>query len=234
MRKKTTKTTHFFVGNAEITVVQKHIKSINIRVYPPCGDVIVTAPLSIGISQIKTYITSKHDWIVEKQNNIRKSKPLEQKSFTSGEKHLVFGERYMLQVHVGNCKPAIHLKEDKILMYIPFGYNEEMRSKLLDEWYRYLLKREIEPMIRAREKQMGVRVSEFRVKKMKTRWGTCNTKALRIWINLELAKKPLECLEYIVVHEMTHLIERYHNTHFYSLLDKYMPNWRESRKRLKS
>jgi len=143
------------------------------------------------------------------------------------KEHLIDpGKRYLLKIIEIDAAPEVELKHSKIELYVRPQTNKEKMKYILDEWYRRQLKAILPGLIEKWEKKMDVRVNEFGIKKMKTKWGTCNREAKRIWLNLELAKKPAECLEYIVAHELAHLIERNHNDSFISLMNKFMPKWR--------
>jgi predicted metal-dependent hydrolase len=154
----------------------------------------------------------------------------------TGEKHFIFGEEYLLEVVESDlkrvAKPLI-IKDQIIELHIKKGLTKIEKSKILDNWHRAQLKKIIPNLIADYEPKMGVKVAEFGVKKMKTRWGTCSLQARRIWINLELVKRPMKCLEFIVVHEMVHLLERNHNKRFYALMDKFMPDWKVWQNKLK-
>ncbi len=148
----------------------------------------------------------------------------------SGEIHDYRGKSYPLKIIEHSAPPKVWIDgNDMLEMRVRSGTDRGKRLRILEEWYRYQLKQQVPELITRWEKVIGVPVKEWGIKKMKTRWGTCNIKAGRIWLNLELAKKPQKCLEYIVVHEMTHLLERYHNARFYRFMDSWMPDWRDYR-----
>lgn len=216
-----------------IHIERKHIKNIHLRVYPPDGRVGISAPWHTDMGKIQSFASAKLEWIKNQQEKIRKycqTPPLE---YGSGEIHSCWGNKYRLHVVEGNGLPYVALLEDVLELHVRRGTTAEKRKEILDAWYRTELKRVIPPLIASWEKQLGVTVAEFGIKKMKTKWGTCNYRARRIWLNLELAKKSPSCLEYIVVHEMAHLLEPNHSKRFKALLDHHLPRWRLIKEELK-
>ena len=224
------------IDGIEIEVVRKKIKNMNLYVLPPDGRVRITAPLRMKDSTIRNFAGSKLDWIKKHREKYLALGIQHGKKYLSGEIHSYQGKDYLLNVFCTNKKQRVELCNEKgqINLYVRENSTVEQRKKILAEWYRSRLKEQIPGLIDKWEKIMGVKVKSFGVKSMKTRWGTCNRNAGRIWINLELAKKSPKCLDYIVVHEMTHLIEKYHNKRFYSCMDRFMPDWKEARKELKN
>ncbi len=214
------------MGNITVDVVQKDIKNVHLSVYPPTGRVRISAPFRMNLDTIRIFAISKLNWIKKQQTKLRNQEREAPREFLNRESHYFNGERYLLEVIEQDAAPKVELKHSKIELYVRPQTNREKMKSILDEWYRSQLKASLPTLIEKWEKKMNVRVNEFGIKKMKTRWGTCNRKAKRIWLNLELAKKPGECLEYIVVHEMVHLLERNHNDRFTSLMNAFMPKWR--------
>jgi predicted metal-dependent hydrolase len=214
------------LGNITVDVVQKDIKNVHLSVYPPTGRVRISAPFRMNLDTIRIFAISKLNWIKKQQTKLRNQEREAPREFLNRESHYFNGERYLLEVIEQDAAPKVELKHSKIELYVRPQTNREKMKSILDEWYRSQLKASLPTLIEKWEKKMNVRVNEFGIKKMKTRWGTCNRKAKRIWLNLELAKKPGECLEYIVVHEMVHLLERNHNDRFTSLMNAFMPKWR--------
>ena len=213
-------------GNITINVVKKDIKNIHLSVYPPDGRVHAAIPSRMDMEAIRLFLISKLGWIRKQQKKLQAQEREAPREFLARESHHYKGERYLLEVIERDAPPEINLKHSKILMYIRPGTDTEKKKKILDEWYRKQLKKTASVLIKKWEKKMKLQVRDFKVKKMRTKWGSCTREAGRIWINLELAKKPLECLEYIIVHEMAHLIERKHNDRFVGIMDKYMPKWK--------
>ena len=224
MPKTTTK--QIEIDGVEIEIVQKRMKNMNLRIYPPHGRVRVAAPTRLSFKAIQAFIISKITWIKAKQIEVKNRKVAPKLEFISGENHSFLGKKYSLEVLENQPKNLVKLENETIKICGKKTLNIKEREKLLDGFYRAELRKIIPQYIVAYEEKMQVNVAEFQIKKMKTRWGTCNSRARRIWINLELAKKPIECLEFIIVHEMTHLLERKHNKRFYNFMDKFMPNWR--------
>lgn len=220
------------LGEITAEVVQKDIKNIHLSVYPPAGRVKIAAPLRMDLETIRIFAISKLNWIKKQQTKLRNQEREAPREFISRESHYFLGKRYLLKVLEGVGKQSVTIKHDKLILQVKPATSTEQRQTMMQEWYREQLKAHIPNYINKWEKIMGVEVSEFGIKKMKTKWGTCNPEARRIWINLELAKKPLECLEYIVVHEMVHLLERNHNERFIAYMNKFLPKWRHLKEEL--
>jgi predicted metal-dependent hydrolase len=234
--------TEIEIAGIKIFLTQKRIRSLHLRISAPDGEVRASAPLRYGLARIKEFILQKIEWIKKNQIRIRKlrdeGKIILPKKFISGEEHYFFGEKFLLELVQNSTANKVLFKisgvevsqgkvsQGKVIeLHVKKLSNLAQRQKLMDNFYRKHLKEVVPGMITKYEEKMGVAVAEFRVKKMKTRWGTCNVKARRIWLSLELAKKPLGFLESTVVHEMVHLLERGHNKKFYGLMDQFMPEW---------
>lgn len=213
------------LGNIVIDVEQKDIKNIHLSVYPPKGKVRISAPERMDLDTIRVFAISKLKWIKKQQEAFKKQDRETPREYLTRESHYFLGERYLLKVIKYNGSPKIVLKKNAIEMHIRPDTSVEKRKELLDEWYRSELKKNAPQLIEKWEKKIGVQAQAYGIKKMRNRWGTCNPKAKRIWLNLELAKKPVECIEYIVVHELVHLIERSHNETFKRLMNEHMPKW---------
>lgn len=220
------KTNLLQLGDISIEVERKNIKNIYLSVYPPAGKVRISAPIRMDIDTIRVYALSKLRWIKKQQVKFLGQDREVPPEYLNRESHYYRGKRYLLKIVEIEGKPRIELKHSTLVLYIRPSTPPEKRQVIIDKWYRSQLKIALPELIAKWEKQLNVKVHEFRIKKMKTKWGTCNTQAERIWINLELAKKPPECLEYIVVHEMIHLLERKHNSRFTALMDEHLPKWR--------
>lgn len=214
------------LGNITVDVVQKNIKNIHLSVYPPAGRVRISAPNRMDLATIRVFVISKLSWIKKQQTRLRNQEREAQREFINRESHYFNGKRYLLKVTERDAAPKVVLKHSAIELYVRPETDAVKRKSILDEWYRRKLKETVPSLIEKWKKKMNVQVKEFGIKKMKTKWGTCNRQAKRIWLNLELAKKPAECLEYIVVHEMVHLLERNHNDRFIALMTEFMPKWR--------
>jgi predicted metal-dependent hydrolase len=224
-----TDTHQFNLGNIPVAVSMKNIKHVHLSVHPPEGRVSVFAPLTMAKESIRIFVISKLSWIKRQQIKLRQQEREAPREFINRESHYFNGERYLLKrVPLTTTRMAanVQLKHKTMELHIRPDASVEARATVLSEWYRQQLKQAVPALIAKYQKMMKVEVAEFGIKKMKTKWGTCNPNAKRIWLNLELAKKPPECLEYIVVHEMTHLLEPSHNDRFVALMDKFMPKWR--------
>lgn len=220
------------VSNIEIDVEKKPIKNLHLGVYPPNGRVRIAAPFSVNDEAIRLFAISKLSWIKKQQRNFAAQDREEEREFISGESHYFNGRRYLLNVILASEKTRVDLHHRRIDMYIKPGTNRKGKAALLAKFYREYLNKHIPVLIKKWEKKMGLNVDQYGIKQMKTKWGTCNIEAKRIWVNLELAKKPYNCLEYIVVHEMVHLLERHHNNTFVAYMDKFLPQWRASKDEL--
>jgi len=218
---------NFTVNQIPIEVVRKEIKNLHLAVYPPDGHVRVAVPLHVTDDNIRLAVISKLRWIKKQQAHFRAQARQSMREMVTGESHYLWGKRYRLEVVERWGAHEIGIKNNTWLrLYIRPNTSRANRERVINEWYRTELKKSIPPLIEKWEEIMGLQVSEWKVKKMKTKWGSCNANAGRIWLNLELAKKPVECLEYIIVHEMVHLLERRHNEQFRAYLEQYMPNWK--------
>ena len=216
-----------------IDIVRKDIENIHLSVYPPTGRVRIAAPLQVEDETLRLFAISKLGWIRRHQRNFEAQDRQSPRLYKSRESHYFQGKRYLLRIKEHNAPPKVILKTKTYLdLFIKPEATVEQKHFAVTEWYRNELKKTIEPLINKWEKVIEVSVDDWQVKQMKTKWGTCNIEKKRIWINLELAKKPLICLEYIIVHEMVHLLERNHGDRFIGLMDKFLPQWRFYREEL--
>lgn len=220
------------LGNINIEVEQKDIKNIHLSVYPPNGVVRISAPNRMDIDTIRVFALNKLKWIKKQQEIFKNQERETPREYLTKESHYYLGKRYLLEVIEHNYPPKVILKHNTIELFIRPNATEEKRQEILEEWYRSKLKELIPKLISKWEKAIGVQSNEFGIKKMRTKWGTCNIEAKRIWFNLELAKKPIECIEFIVVHELVHLLERTHNEVFIKYMNEFMPKWRFYREEL--
>lgn len=214
------------VGNLDIDVVKKDIKNLHLRVYPPDGRVCITSPRRLDDETIREFAIAKIDWIEKSRAKFRARPRQSPPEYISGESHYYKGDRYLLNVIQHDSTPKVIVRENYIYLYVRYGSIAEQREQVLMDWYRQQLKAEIPELIAKWERVIGVKTNDWGVKKMKTRWGTCNTRAKRIWLNLELIKHPPHCLEYVLVHELVHLLERNHGDRFKAYMTKFIPNWR--------
>ena len=226
------KTHKMILGDMSVDVVQKDIKNIHLSVYPPTGRVRISAPLRLDLDTIRVYAISKISWIKKQQDKLHSQQRETPRDYITRESHFYLGKRYLLKV-IEHDEPAkVILKHSAIDMYIRPNTDTKKRQVILEDWYRRKLKEIVPEMIAKWEKKMRVEVVSFGIKKMRTKWGTCNIEAKRIWLNLELAKKPVHCLQYILIHEMVHLLERRHNERFIAYMDKFLPQWRAYKEEL--
>ena len=219
--------TEIKISDFTIDLVRKNIKNMHLSVHPPTGRVRIAVPLSTSDEAIRLFAISKLSWIKQNQRKFEKQERQSPREFLERESHFFQGKRYLLKVVEVDAAPKVELKtKSHIELYIRPTTSVEQRKSILNEWYRKQLKAQIPSIIEKWEKIIGVKVEDWGVKQMKTKWGTCNIEEKRIWINLELAKKPIPCLEYIIIHEMIHLLERHHNDRFLSYMVKYLPRWK--------
>lgn len=193
--------------------------------YPPSGRVRIAAPLRMQHQIIRGFAVSKLPWIRQQQRKLQEQERETTREYVDRESHYVFGRRCMLTVIEQDTPPRVELRHNKLLLRVRPGTSEAARQAVLDEWYRRQLKDAVVPLIARWESLTGTTVKRFFVQRMKTKWGSCNHRRATIRLNTELAKKPRECLEYIVVHEMAHLLEPTHNARFIVLMDRFMPRW---------
>jgi hypothetical protein len=221
------------VSNITIDVIRKDIKNIHLAVYPPWGRVRVAVPLHTNEDAIRLFVISKLGWIKRQQRKFREQQRMPFIEYKERESHYVFGRRYLLNVIERDDVPQVVLKSKKYIeLYVRPNAGREKCHEVMTEWYRNQLKTRIPEILSIWEQRLNVTVNNWQVRRMKTKWGSCNTDTNRILINLELAKKPEVCLEYIIVHELIHLIERHHNERFLSLMNRHLPHWKQLRDEL--
>lgn len=220
-------------GPIEAMIVRKAIKNVHLSVLPPLGKVRVTAPIGMREDAIRVLLATKLGWVKKQQARFRAQERQTEREYVSGESHYFLGKRYRLHV-VPDAPPAgVEQKGNTTLeLHVRQDTSTARREEIVTKWYRTQLRTILEPMIQRWQERIGVRPSAWRIMRMKTRWGTCNHKSRRILLNLELAKKPVSCIEYVVVHELIHLIEKTHNDRFAGLMTKYLPKWRARKEEL--
>lgn len=218
------------IGNVEIDVVLKDVKNVHLSVYPPRGAVRIAAPRRMKIDQIRLYAISKLAWIRKQQKEIQGQEREPAREFIERESHYVWGRRYLLRVEPTERKAFVELMPRRLILHVRPRVSQAEREQVMQAWYRQQLRSAAAPLIKKWERLIGVSTSGFFVQQMKTKWGSCNKDARTIRLNTELAKKPMECLEYLVVHELVHLIEPNHSAVFVSLMDHYMPRWKFHRR----
>ena len=218
---------HIDVHGISVEVVRKDIKNFYIGVHPPNGQVRVSAPLAFDDTNIRMAVVTRLGWIRRQQRAFEGQERQSPREYVTGESHYFAGRRYRLKVIERDCPPKVWLPNNtRIALSVRPGSDRNTREAIMQRWYRRHLQEQLPPLLEKWEPKLGVSVDEVRIKKMKTLWGSCNIEAKRIWLNLELAKKPSSCLVYILVHEMVHLLERKHNDRFRALMDGFLPQWR--------
>jgi predicted metal-dependent hydrolase len=221
------------VNGIEVQIVRKDIKNLHLAVYPPDGRVRVAVPKHVTDDNVRLAVISKLRWIKKQQQDFKEQPRQSERQYLSGECHYVFGKRYRLELIERDGKPEVKpLRSGKLQLFVRPESSVEVKEKALNAWYREELKKVIPVLLEKWQPIVGKEASDWGIRKMKTKWGSCNIEQRRIWLNLELAKKPTECLEYILVHELVHLYERNHNQRFMKLLDQFLPNWRTNKKTL--
>lgn len=220
------------LGNIAVDVVLKDIKNVHLSVYPPNGRVRIAAPTRMSLNTIRVFAISKLSWIKQQQKKLREQDRETPREYLNRESHYLWGRRYLLTVREGDEAPSIELRPRRIILRMRRGTREEKKQALFEEWYREQLRAAVIPLLAKWQPLMRVTVNRFFVQRMKTKWGSCNPEARHIRLNTELAKKPPECLEYIVVHEIAHLIEPTHSHRFVALMDGFMPKWHYYRQQL--
>lgn len=220
------------LGNLQIEVVRKKIKNLHLSVLPPLGRVRIAAPGHMNLDTIRVFVISRLAWIKAQQRKMQVQQREAPREYVDRESHYVWGRRYLLKRVEFEAAPAIELKHSKLVLQVRPGTNELRSREILDAWYREQIRAAVPELIAKWEPVLGVRVGRVFVQRMKTRWGSCNPATGAIRLNTDLAKKPPECLEYIVVHEMTHLLEPSHNARFVSLMALFMPQWQHLRDEL--
>ncbi len=220
-----------YIGSVPIEVTFKAIKNLHLSVHPPKGKVTISSPDFYDLEKVKIYAATKLGWIKQEQKKIRSQEREDLKLMISRESHQFLGKRYLLKV-VEATRPKIVLKHSFIELHALPQASVAQKQKTLYNWYKKELESKIVHLIVAHAMQMNISDFNFGIRKMKTKWGSCSIEKRMVWFNIELAKKPIDCIEYIVVHEMVHLLERNHNKHFIILMDKYLPQWRVQKKLL--
>ena len=215
------------IRGISVEVIHKAIKNLHVGVYPPSGRVRVAAPLHLDDEVVRLAVISRLGWIRRKQAEFEQQERQSQREFVTGESHYFQGRRYRLKVIEYDGRSTVRLLNNRTIeLRTRPGDSREAREAVMWHWYRCRLRDRLPALLAKWEQKVGVTVEDLRIRKMKTRWGTCNIEAKRIWLNLELVKKPVSCLEYIMVHEMVHLRERTHNERFRTLMDQLLPQWR--------
>ena len=220
------------VGDLRIEVIRKDIKNLHLSVLPPQGQVRIAAPRQMNLDAIRIFAISKLPWIRTRQSRMQAQERETPRQYIDRESHHVWGRRYLLERRELEAAPAVEIKRGKLVLQVRPGTDEARCQEILAAWYRNQIRAVGPDLVEKWQPLMKVQVRRLYVQRMRTRWGGCNPATGTIRLNTDLAKKPLECLEYIVVHEMAHLLEPSHNARFTSLMDLFLPAWRQLRKRL--
>ena len=220
------------ISGIKIEVQKKNIKNLHLVVAPPEGRVRVSAPMHLSDESIAMFVRTKLGWIKKQQEKFKKQPRQTEREYVSGETLYVWGQQYFLRVDYSYKGNSLVLEGNEAILTVRKESTASQREAFVNEWYRALLKEKIETYLPKWEKITGLHCDSWQTKYMTTRWGTCNTNTGKIWLNLQLAKKPIECLEYVILHELTHLKVRNHSKDFVALMDQYMPYWRETKKLL--
>lgn len=213
-------------------IVRKDIKNLHVGVYPPNGRVRVAVPFRVGDDAVRLAIISRLGWIRRQQQNFQRQVRQTQREMVTGESHYFLGQRYRLRIVPHHGLPKVVMRNNVIELHIRSHTDSAVRERILQRWYRRQLKELIPPLLEKWQRTLDVQVFDWGIRKMKTKWGSCNSDDRRIWLNLELVKKPVQCLEYLIAHELVHLIERCHNDAFVAIMDKHVPQWRLHRAEL--
>lgn len=220
------------LNDIHLNVVRKNIKNVHLSVHPPQGRVTISAPFHMNLETIRLFSIAKLGWIRKQQAKLKNQKREAQREYVTRESHYFLGQRYLLKVIEQNSAPNVVLKHNILELYVRTDASVKQREAILQKWYRQQLRELIPQYITNLEKKINVKVAEICIRTMRTKWGTCNPKAKRIWLNTELAKKSIESIEYVIVHEMVHLLERNHNEVFIAHMNKLLPKWQYIREEL--
>lgn len=220
------------IAGIPVKIIKKDIKNMHLYVKPPDGHVEVSAPRHLSEESILMFVRTRLGWIRKQQDKFLAQPRQTERQFVSGETMYIWGKQYFLQVEYSNKGNSLALSGDSAVLTVRKESTAKQRENYVNEWYRSQLKKEIEKRLPKWEARTGLHCSSWQTKYMTTKWGTCNTQTGKIWLNLQLAKKPFECLDYVILHELAHLRVRNHGAEFIAILDEQMPYWREIRKML--
>lgn len=224
--------TELRLGEIAVDVVLKDIKNVHLGVYPPTGRVRISAPKRMSLNTIRVFAISKLGWIKQQQRKLRSQDRETPREYLDRESHYVWGTRYLLKLVQHNGSPEVELRHRKMILRVALGTSDETKQKIVARWYREQIKTAVPCLIEKWGRIIPAKVERVFVRRMKTKWGSCNPRKHNIRLNTDLAKKPRECLEYILVHEMAHILEPTHNERFVALMDRLMPQWRVRRDEL--
>ena len=220
------------LGKLSIVVTRKNIKHVHLSVYPPDGRVTLVAPLSTRLDVARAYAVSRLGWIRQQQAKLKNQARETPRRFIERESHYLWGRRYLLSVAYRDAKPFVSLDHKRITLTVRPGSDFGKRAEVIHDWHKALLHKVVPALIEKLQRKLKVKVRGYYLQRMKTKWGGCNHRAGHIRLNTELVKKPKDLLEYVIVHEMAHLLEPTHSDRFAAILDKHWPTWREARSEL--
>lgn len=220
------------LGNIAVHVTRKNIKNVHLSVHPPDGHVTLAAPTDTRLDVVRAYVISRLGWIRDQQGKLTQQAREVPREYVGRESHYVWGRRYLLNIVQQDGKQGVVLDHKRIFLQVRPGADTGQREKIMYAWHKTLLHQAVPPLLEKWQRKLGVTVTAYFLQKMKTRWGSCNHRAGHIRLNTELVKKPRDLLEYVVVHEMMHLLEPTHSVRFVMLLDEHYPGWREARAEL--
>lgn len=219
------------LNDIKVEVTFKAIKNVHLSVHPPFGNVTLSSPEDISVDKIRTYLITKIPWIRKQQKKILSQERENPHDFITRESHFFLGKRYLLKITEAK-RASVQIHHSTIELFSPANYSTEQKSKQLKNWYKRELETVLGKLLMKYLVKMNLTLDTFTIRKMKTKWGSCNAEKSLIHFNIELVKKPIECIEYIVVHELIHLLVRNHNQDFIILMDQYLPNWRNLKQQL--
>lgn len=222
------------ISNIPVEVIRKNIKNLHLSVLPPDGKVRVSSPMNLSDESISIFVRTKLSWIKEQQEKFQTQPRQSERQYISGETLYVFGKQYFLKVEYSYKCNSLILSGDTAVLTVRKESTVKQRENFVNEWYREMLKEKISAYLPKWQQTTGLICDSWQTKYMTTRWGTCNPTSKKLWFNLQLAKKPIECLEYVILHELAHLKVKNHNQEFIAILDEYMPNWKEIKQTLNS
>lgn len=221
------------LGSIDIEIHRKDVKNLNITVHPPLGDVRVSVPLNMSETSVRMAVIGRLAWIKKQQADFKEQRRQSKREMLGGESHYLWGKHYRLNIIEQYGKHTIKKHGQWLDLYVSPNASVDNRRKVIEDFYRAELRAALDDLLVEWQKRLNVKMQAYGIRKMKTKWGSCNTDAARTLFNLELAKKPYECLEYIVVHELVHLLVRTHNDEFKALMDLHVPDWKQRKALLK-
>ena len=220
------------LGDITIALTRKQVKHVHLSVHPPNGRVTMVVPQATRLAAARAYAISKLRWIRDQREKLRTQPRELPRAFVTRESHYLWGRRYLLTVQEIDTKPSVVAKNQRLVMTVRPGASASKRAEVMHEWHKSLMHAAVKPLLSKWEAKIGVKASAYFLQRMKTKWGACNARARNIRLNTELVKKPRDLLEYVIVHELMHLIEPRHSDRFMALMDRHYPHWRDARAEL--